>query len=118
MRSGSKNPEQFHRDFSRHHNALLEFTSKNSSQNSLHLGGATIRELLHLISEIKDTLERIDQGRFGQCVECDGVVELERLELDYARWVCPNHCSKSQIQALEFAGKFFDDETRMVLKIE
>ncbi len=33
------------------------------------------------LQDVVDALRRMDEGRFGRCVTCDGRVEIERLEI-------------------------------------
>ena len=41
----------------------------------------------HLLIEIADALERIDQGKFGRCEDCQEAISWERLQaVPYARY--------------------------------
>lgn len=84
-----------------HRDALLEWLHKDSIHENIHLGGAAVKDVLEVVSEIKDTLECIDNGKFGKCEKCDGEIETERLELDFTTQVCLDHYSEDQIRALE-----------------
>ena len=92
-----------------HRDALSEWLNEDSPQKNIHLGGVSPEAVLQHVSELKDTLESIDKGRFGLCCECDGEVETERLELDYSTQVCLSHYTDNQIRDLEkdleLAGK-------------
>lgn len=56
---------------------------------------------LEMVSRIDEALDRVENGTFGQCEQCDGEVEAERLVLDFTTSVCLDHYSKEQIRALE-----------------
>lgn len=78
---------------------LAEVRSKNAEAASLRDEGVAdvadlgltdnLSELLHLLSDSKRTeimnideaLERLRQGRYGQCLECGEPIDIERLEL-------------------------------------
>ena len=91
----------FRQKLSQHRDALLEWLNTDSLHKDFHLGTANTHDVLHIISELKKALERIDEGDFGQCIKGDGEVEVERLELDYTTCVCLAHYSDSQLRALE-----------------
>jgi sigma-B regulation protein RsbU (phosphoserine phosphatase) len=93
--------DRFHRALTLHRDTLLEWLNGDSRSQDVRLGGATTKGVLQVISELKDILERIDDGTFGDCKECDDKVESERLELDYTTCVCLAHYSEGQIRALE-----------------
>lgn len=78
---------------------LAEVRSKNAEAASLRDEGVAdvadlgltdnLGELLHLLSDSKreeimnidEALERLRQGRYGQCLECGEMIDIERLEL-------------------------------------
>ena len=91
----------FRQKLSQHRDALLEWLNTDSLHKDFHLGTANTHDVLHIISELKKALERIDEGDFGQCIKGDGEVEVERLEVDYTTCVCLAHYSDSQLRALE-----------------
>jgi DnaK suppressor protein len=84
---------------------LAEVRSKNAEAADLKDEGVadvadlgltdSLGELLHLLSDSKreeimnidEALERLRQGRFGQCLGCGEPIDLERLELrPYTRY--------------------------------
>ena len=84
---------------------LAEVRSKNAEAANLKDEGVadiadlgltdSLGELLHLLSDSKreeimnidEALERLRQGRFGQCLGCGEPIDLERLELrPYTRY--------------------------------
>jgi DnaK suppressor protein len=84
---------------------LAEVRSKNAEAANLKDEGVadiadlgltdSLGELLHLLSDSKreeimnidEALERLRQGRFGQCLGCGETIDLERLELrPYTRY--------------------------------
>lgn len=93
--------ERFRHALTKHRDTLLEWISTDSHHKYVHLGGANSKDVFQVISELKDALERIDSGEFGQCKECNGEVAPERLELDFTTCVCLDHYSEDQIHALE-----------------
>lgn len=84
-----------------HRDALLEWLNTDSPQKNIRLGGAEVKDVLQVVSEIKNALERIDNGEFGRCTNCGDDIETERLELDCTTQVCLDHYSEAQINALE-----------------
>lgn len=93
--------DRFRHALTKHRDTLLEWLSTDSTHKFVHLGTATSQDVFQVISELKDALERIDSGQFGQCRECNGEVEPEQLALDFTNCVCLDHYSKDQIHALE-----------------
>lgn len=58
-------------------------TDNFEQENTLHLLAKEER----VLEEIADALDRIDQGMFGRCEECQGEIPKARLEvLPYARY--------------------------------
>ena len=84
-----------------HRDALVEWMHADAPHKDVHLGGREIKEVIQIVSQIKESLEQIDNGRFGVCRQCQGQVETERLEMDYTTQVCLDHFTSQQIQALE-----------------
>jgi len=93
--------DRFRHALTKHRDTLLEWINTDSPHKDVHLGSANLKDVFQVISELKDALERIDSGHFGQCTECNGKVEAERLALDFTTCVCLDHYSKDQIHALE-----------------
>lgn len=96
-----KTLDKFRQSLIVHRDALVDWLNQDSTDKNIHLGGSAVKGVLEVVSEIKDTLECIDNGKFGKCVKCDGEVETERLELDFTTQVCLDHYSEDQIRALE-----------------
>ncbi len=93
--------ERFRHTLTKHRDTLLEWINTDSKHKDVHLGGANSKDVFQVITELKDALKRIDSGEFGQCSECNGEVEPERLGLDFTTCVCLDHYSEDQIHALE-----------------
>jgi sigma-B regulation protein RsbU (phosphoserine phosphatase) len=58
-------------------------------------------EFVNLLGQIDTALEKIDNGTYGKCEQCDGYVEPERLLADPLVRVCLGELTDSQRQALE-----------------
>jgi len=58
-------------------------------------------EFINLLGQIDTALEKIDNGTYGQCEQCDGYVEPERLLADPLVRVCLGELTDQQRQALE-----------------
>jgi len=79
----------------------LDWLNLDSTHQNDNLGNGDLKDVLKVVTDIKNTLERIDKGTFGLCNECDGKVEKNLLELDHTTQVCLDHYSESQRRALE-----------------
>lgn len=55
----------------------------------------------NIIAKHDEVLGKIEHGDFGKCKECNGEVELERLELDFTTSVCLEHYSENELKILE-----------------
>ncbi|NIM17382.1 MAG: SpoIIE family protein phosphatase [Candidatus Aminicenantes bacterium] len=84
-----------------HRDTLDTWLKSNSESKEVHLGGAPVQEVEKVVSQHTEALERINRGEFGQCTECSGDIEPERLELDFTTCVCLDHYSESQLRLLE-----------------
>lgn len=93
--------ERFRSALSQHKDKLLEWLNHDSSDTRIHLGGYSSEEVLKAVSEIKEALESIDRGNFGECQVCHLTVDPELLELDYTHSVCLDHYPEDQLRALE-----------------
>lgn len=93
--------DRFRDSVKAHRDSLLELLSINSPSKNLCLGNCGVDEVSNIIQEHNGVLERIDQGEFGKCAECDGEVEIDRLELDFSTQVCLDHYSDTQLKVLE-----------------
>ena len=58
---------KFRHALTAHRDELLEWLDAESPQKDVCLGDAAIKDVLEVVSEIKDTLECIEDKRFGAC---------------------------------------------------
>ncbi|MDH3267984.1 MAG: serine/threonine-protein phosphatase [Ignavibacteria bacterium] len=93
--------DRFRDSVKTHRDSLLAILSINSPTKNICLGNCGVDEVSNLIHEHDGVLERIDQGEFGKCAECEGEVEIDRLEHDFTTKVCLDHYSDTQLQVLE-----------------
>jgi sigma-B regulation protein RsbU (phosphoserine phosphatase) len=84
-----------------HRDSLFELLNVSSSSKSVCIEACGVEEVSEVIQQHNVILERIDQGEFGKCTECEGEVEIDRLELDFTTQVCLDHYSDTQLQVLE-----------------
>lgn len=56
---------------------------------------------IELLSEVDSAIQRIDEGTYGICVECNEPVEQERLLADPLVRLCLDHLSSEEKRALE-----------------
>ncbi len=92
---------KFRHALTTHRDELLEWLDSESPQKDVCLGDAAIKDVLEVVSEIKDALQCIENKRFGACKVCHEDVETERLELDYTTQICLDHYSQAQLRDLE-----------------
>ena len=52
---------------------------------------AITRQLEARLAEVRDALERIENGSFGHCTVCRGAIETERLNANPAAQTCKQH---------------------------
>lgn len=97
----SKVLERFRSSLSQHRDELMAWLDQDYDQKSIRLGNASIQNVLQVVLQLEDALEKLDKGNFGMCEVCHEDVETTRLELDYTTTVCLEHLSEEQIQALE-----------------
>ncbi len=57
------------------------------------MAGASAARRLHERRRIRAALRRLDEGRYGRCLECDAPVPPGRLEIDPAAERCV-HCAR------------------------
>lgn len=93
--------DRIRRALSLHRDTLLEWLDSDTPRKALHLHGTDSQEVLHILADLRQALERIDRGEFGRCQECDGEVEEERLEFDFTTSVCLDHYNPAQLRSLE-----------------
>jgi sigma-B regulation protein RsbU (phosphoserine phosphatase) len=96
-----KTLKNFQNALSIHCNTLLKWLNEDSCSKDIPLGGKSIHEVDHILSDLKNALTRIEGGIFGSCEICGGEVEKERLEFDYTTHICLDHYTPEQIRALE-----------------
>lgn len=93
--------ERFRSSLSQHRDELMAWLDQDYGQKSIRLGNTSIQNVLQVVLQLEDALERLDKGNFGICEVCHEDVETARLELDYTTTVCLEHLSEAQIRALE-----------------
>jgi phosphoserine phosphatase RsbU/P len=93
--------ERFRSSLTQHRDELLAWLDSGGSSQDIHLGNTPVQDVLQVVSQLKDALERLDSGKFGICDICQGEVDPERLELDYTSSVCLEHLTEGQMRALE-----------------
>ena len=57
---------------------------------------ALVRQLEARLTEIRDALERIENGTYGRCATCGNAIEAERLGANPAAKTCKQHMNNSQ----------------------
>lgn len=93
--------EKFRNELTQHRERLMEWLGGDAHHQDIHLGGHSTKEVLKAVSELKETLENIDKGNFGECHVCHETVDPELLELDYTHNICLSHYPEEQLRALE-----------------
>lgn len=93
--------QNFRSKLSNRRDMLLRWLKAEPAHQNVNLGNVKIEDAEKLISQHDNALRRIDNGKFGQCSQCNGEVEPERLELDFTTEVCLAHYSEAQIRQLE-----------------
>jgi len=101
--------EKFRSSLTSHRDELIQWMNDQSTRKDVHLGGTSVNDVLKVISELKETLEKINRGSFGICEVCHEDVDTSRLEMDYTASVCLEHMNEVQRRSLErdleLAGK-------------
>jgi len=93
--------DRFRSSLTQHRDELLTWLDSGLSQQDIHLGNTPVQDVLKVVSQLKDALERLNHGKFGICEICHEEVDPERLELDYTANVCLDHLPEDQMRALE-----------------
>jgi sigma-B regulation protein RsbU (phosphoserine phosphatase) len=93
--------DRFRSSLTQHRDELLSWLDSGLSQQDIHLGNTPVQDVLQVVSQLKDALERLNQGKFGICEICHEEVDAQRLELDYTASVCLEHLPEEQMRALE-----------------
>jgi sigma-B regulation protein RsbU (phosphoserine phosphatase) len=96
-----KNLQHFHQTISQHKDTLQEWLKSERSEKEIYLGDASLRDVLNIVSEFKELLEKIEQKEFGKCEVCQGEVEIDRLEQDCTTCICLDCYSDDQLRDLE-----------------
>ena len=84
-----------------HRDSLVDILSNTEEKKNTCLGPCDTTEITNLVEEHDAALERIEQGKFGKCIECKDDVEIDRLELDFTTQVCLGHYTDTQLKVLE-----------------
>jgi sigma-B regulation protein RsbU (phosphoserine phosphatase) len=92
---------KFRNSVKTHRDSLLGLLNLNSATKKIILANSGVGDVVNLIQEHNEVLERIDKGEFGKCIKCNGEVEIDRLEYDFTTTVCLDHYSETQLQVLE-----------------
>jgi len=93
--------DRFRSSLTQHRDELLTWLDSGLSQQDIHLGNTPVQDVLKVVSQLKDALERLNHGKFGICEICHEEVDPQRLELDYTANVCLEHLPEEQMRALE-----------------
>jgi serine phosphatase RsbU (regulator of sigma subunit) len=93
--------QQFHQSIAEHRDILQNWLSSDKADKDVHLGDASVKDVLNVISEFKDLLEKIEEDTYGKCEVCKGEVEVERLEQDCTTSICLDCYSEEQLRELE-----------------
>jgi len=93
--------EEFRLLLSQHREELLEWLDSEPRQKEVCLCDSPESETESVISQLQQALESINSGSFGQCSQCEGEVEEDRLKLDCTTSVCLSHYTEAEIEALE-----------------
>jgi len=93
--------KDFRQNLIKHRDELIKITQKDIPNHELILNGTTMKDIRNTVDEIKNALERIEHGTFGQCKLCEDEVEIDRLHHDFTTQVCLGHYSDQQLRDLE-----------------
>lgn len=100
---------KFRSSLNAHRVELSRLLDEKDEKKRIYLGSTSIGEVLSVMSELQDTLQKLNQGNFGECQVCHEDVGSELLEMDYTACVCIDHLDSRQRRALEqdleLAGK-------------
>jgi serine phosphatase RsbU (regulator of sigma subunit) len=92
---------KFRLSLSERRDKLSEWIKSDKEQKETCLSECSVQEVEEVVAEHDEAIDRIDSGKFGECMECDEGVEIERLEMDFTTSVCLAHYSESQKRLLE-----------------
>jgi serine phosphatase RsbU (regulator of sigma subunit) len=96
-----KSLQYFHQTISQHKETLQGWLDSEKGNKDIYLGNASVKEVLSVVSEFKELLEKIEQKTFGKCQVCQGEVEIDRLEQDCTTSICLDCYSEDQLRDLE-----------------
>jgi len=91
----------FKQTLSKHRDDLLEIVETDCPHRDINLHGAEIKDVLKIVNDVKQALERIEKEEFGQCTVCGEEVEIERLHHDFTTHICLEHYTKDELRDLE-----------------
>lgn len=96
-----KTLQYFHQTISQHKETLQDWLNSETESKDIHLGGGSVKEVLNVVSEFKELLEKIEHKTFGKCEVCQEDVEIDRLEQDCTTCICLDCYSEQQLRDLE-----------------
>lgn len=90
---------RFRQTLEKHRDVLN--TRLETESGPVILGTAQKCDIENAIAKHDEAIQKIDNGKFGDCSLCAGSVEPERLELDFTTEVCLDHFSEADKRGLE-----------------
>ena len=93
--------QQFQETISHHRDILQDWINSDKTNKEVYLGGASVKDVLSVVSEFKELLERVENKSYGKCEVCEGDIEVERLEQDCTTNICLDCYSEEQLRDLE-----------------
>lgn len=76
-------------------------SSANELQVNTHTGLGGRDAVEAQLSHLDEVIEKVDQGKLGECVICHQEVDDQLLELDYTACVCLAHFAEHEVRQLE-----------------
>lgn len=73
------------------HDAVFEENTESDSVDKYETNNAIVNTLEPKLREVKAALDRIEDGTYGQCIECDKEIENDRLEANPSATTCKEH---------------------------
>ena len=93
--------QHFHQSISQHRDVLKTWLNSDNASKDIHLGNSSIKDVMSIVSEFKELLEKIDNRSYGKCDICHEDIETERLESDCTTNICLDCYSENQLRDLE-----------------
>jgi serine phosphatase RsbU (regulator of sigma subunit) len=93
--------KNFQQSISQHKDTLHEWLNNEKSNKDVHLGDSSVKDVLNIVSEFKDLLEKIEEKSYGKCEVCQGDIEVDCLEHDCSTSICLDCYSEDQLRDLE-----------------